>query len=130
MIELIIFIIGFALGWWIQSWLSARAMMDILDDIDPTGEKCVEALKRQGVDVAEFEDTLSENSANPAIQLKVESVNGMLMAYRAEDDFYVAQGEDAEKLFEAIVDKHPMGKIEVVEGGDLVREYVETLNNG
>lgn len=130
MVELIIFIIGFALGWWIQSWLSARAMMDILDDIDPTGEKCVEALKRQGMDVSEFEDTLSENSANTAIQLKVESVNGILMAYRAEDDFYVAQGEDAEKLFEAIVDKHPAGKIEVVEGGELVREYVETLNNG
>jgi hypothetical protein len=130
MVELIIFVIGFALGWWIQSWISARAMMDILDDIDPTGEKCVEALKRQGVEVEGFEAALAENSAKPAIQLKVESVNGMLMAYRAEDDFYVAQGQDAETLFESILDKHPEGKIEVVEGGDLVRDYVETLNKG
>jgi hypothetical protein len=124
MVELIVFIIGFALGWWLQSWLSAQAFVKILNDLGVSDDRIAKLAEEDGVDVTDYKQAAANNTT---IQLKVESVNGMLMAYRAEDDFYVAQGVDAEKLLEAIVDKHPMGKIEVVEGGDLVRDYVETL---
>ena len=128
MVEFIIFVVGFLLGWWVQGWISNRAMMDILDDIDPSGEKCVEALKRQGIEVEGFEAALAQKNAKPAIQLKVESVNDRLMAYRAEDDAFVAQGADAEKLFEAILNSFPTGsRVEIVEGGELVNDYVKTL---
>jgi hypothetical protein len=120
---IVVFVIGFALGWFLQSWIGAKAFYEILKDLDVPEDKIIALAKRDGADVAEYEE-----SAKTTIELKVESVSGKLMAYSAKDDFFVAQGDDAEKLFEVILNKYPVGHtIQIVEGGELVKDHLEFL---
>jgi hypothetical protein len=120
---IIVFVIGFALGWFLQSWISAKAFVEILKDLDVPEDKIIALAKRDGADVSEFED-----SAKPVVELKVEQVGDRLMAYSAKDDFFVAQGVDAAALFKEIIAKHSIGtSVVIVEGSELVNDYVTSL---
>jgi hypothetical protein len=119
---IIVFAIGFALGWYLQSLIMAKAFHEILKDLNVPEDKIIALAKRDGADVSEFED-----SAKTVIELKVEQVGDRLMAYSAKDDFFVAQGDNAERLFEQILKLYPTNsRIEIVEGGDLVMDYLNT----
>jgi hypothetical protein len=123
----IVFVIGFALGWFVQGWIGARAFYEILKDLNVPDDKIMKLAERDGVDVSKYATEADAESAKTVIELKVEQVGDRLMAYRANDDFFVAQGADAAALFEEIVKQSPTGsRIEIVEGGDLVRSYVES----
>ena len=137
---IIVFIIGFALGWYLQSWLGAQAFYNILKDLDVPEDKIMKLAEKEGVDVARSLDALKDvdestviDAVNKGIltlviEIKVESVEGRLLAYRADDDLYLAQGNTAEELVQAVLAKYPTNsRVEIVEGGDLVRDYVDSL---
>jgi len=120
---IIVFVIGFALGWFLQSWIMAKAFHEILKDLDVPDEKILALARRDGADVAEYEET-----AKTVIEVKVEQVGDRLMAYSAKDSAFIAQGEDAERLLEVILNKYPVGyKVQIVEGVDLVKDHLEYL---
>jgi hypothetical protein len=119
----IVFGIGFALGWFLQSWIMARAFHEILKDLDVPDEKILDLARRDGADVSEYEET-----AKTTIEVKVEQVGDRLMAYSAQDDAFIAQGEDAAALLEVVLNRYPVGhKVQIVEGVDLVRDHLEHL---
>ena len=120
---IIVFVIGFALGWFLQSWIMAKAFHEILKDLEVPDDKILALAKRDGADVAEYED-----SAKTVVEVKVEQVGDRLMAYSAKDDAFIAQGEDAERLIEVILNRYPEGhQVQIVEGVDLVRDHLEYL---
>jgi hypothetical protein len=136
----IVFVIGFALGWYLQSWLGAQAFYNILKDLDVPEDKIMKLAEKEGVDVARSLDALKDvdestviDAVNKGIltlviEIKVESVEGRLMAYRADDELYLAQGNTAEELVQAVLAKYPTNsRVEIVEGGELVRDYVDSL---
>ncbi len=137
---IIVFVIGFALGWYLQSWLGAQAFYNILKDLDVPEDKIMKLAEKEGVDVARSLDALKDVDESTVIDavnkgiltlvipIKVESVEGRLLAYRADDDLYLAQGNTAEELVQAVLAKYPTNsRVEIVEGGDLVRDYVDSL---
>jgi hypothetical protein len=137
---IIVFVIGFALGWYLQSWLGAQAFYNILKDLDVPEDKIMKLAEKEGVDVARSLDALKDvdestviDAVNKGIltlviEIKVESVEGRLMAYRADDELYLAQGNTAEELVQAVLAKYPTNsRVEIVEGGELVRDYVDSL---
>ena len=120
---IIVFVIGFALGWYLQSVIMARAFHEILKDLEVPDEKILELAKRDGADVSEYEE-----DAKTTIEVKVEQVGDRLMAYSAKDSAFIAQGADAAALIEVILNKYPIGhKVQIVEGVDLVRDHLEYL---
>jgi len=120
---IIVFVIAFALGWYLQSVIMAKAFHEILKDLEVPDEKILDLARRDGADVSEFEE-----DAKTTIEVKVEQVGSQLMAYSAQDDAFIAQGEDAAALLDVILNKYPLGhKIQIVEGVDLVRDHLEYL---
>jgi hypothetical protein len=120
---IIVFVIGFALGWFLQSWIGAKAFYEILKDLDVPEDKIIALAKREGADVAEFEE-----DAKTVIEVKVEQVGDRLMAYGAKDSAFIAQGEDAASLLEVVLKKYPVGHtVQIVEGGELVKDHLEFL---
>ena len=121
MIEfIVVFAIGFALGWYLQSVIMAKAFHEILKDLEVPDEKIIAMAQRDGADIIESNKT--------TIELKVEQVGDQLMAYSALDSAFIAQGDSAAGLLEVILNKYPVGhKIQIVEGVDLVRDHLEYL---
>ena len=122
---IIVFVIGFALGWYLQSWISARAFIEILKDLDVPDDKIVELAQRDGADTSEFETEVTDKIV---IELKVEQVGERLLAYRAEDDLFVTQGDNAQELISELVKKYPVGyNIEINKGSELVEDEINRL---
>ena len=120
---IIVFVIAFALGWYLQSVIMAKAFHEILKDLEVPDEKILDLARRDGADVSEYEE-----DAKTTIEVKVEQVGSQLMAYSAQDSAFIAQGEDAAGLLEVILNKYPLGhKIQIVEGVDFVRDHLEYL---
>jgi hypothetical protein len=122
MIELIVFIVGFGLGWFINGWFSAQAFHSILMDLGVPEDKILALADKEESGAQDSEAELK------VIEIKVEHVGGRLMAYRADDDFFVAQGDDAAALIDELVSRYSEGhRIKIVEGGELVEEHVNSL---
>ncbi len=121
MIEfIVVFAIGFALGWYLQSVIMAKAFHEILKDLEVPDEKIIAMAQRDGADIIESNKT--------TIELKVEQVGDQLMAYSAKDSAFIAQGDSAAGLLEVILNKYPVGHtVQIVEGVDLVRDHLEYL---
>jgi len=123
MSELIILIIGFAIGWFIQSWISAQAFAEILKDLKVDEGKIRKLAIQDGA-------LVKEEPRWPTVELKIEQVGDLLIAYRAKDDFFVAQGRDAAALIDVILHSYSVGhKIQIVEGGELVTDHLTALKN-
>ena len=135
MIELLIVAgVAFFAGWKASHWLLQSAFNRVMEALGISKEQMRAAIrksaKEEGIDLKEIFDD-EEDIAEPAkltIELKVEQVGSSLMAYRVKDDAFVAQGADAEGLFQAILNTYPTGsRVEIVEGSELVNDYVKTL---
>lgn len=126
MFELFLFLLGFGLGWWINSWLSAQAFAKILQDLDVSDTDIVELAKRE---LGEVSTTEAGSTDKTEIELKVEQHGDTLYAYTTAQDEFVAQGITAEALFAAIVVRYPAGHRFVIDQGrDLVQEYTDQLD--
>jgi len=125
--------VSFWLGWKASQLLLKSVFNRVLDSLGITKEQMRAAIRKsaseEGIVLRDIlDDAAVEVQTKTTIELKVEQVGTNLMAYTAKDDFFVAQGADAQGLFEVILKKFPIGShVEIVEGGELINDYLMDL---
>jgi hypothetical protein len=123
----IVFVIGFALGWYLQSWLGAQAFYNILKDLDVPTDKILALAEKDGVDVSEYvtEDAVESD----AVGINVEKHSDRLYAYRSQDNEFLAYADSPEELFSEIIKKlhNPTVRLMVEQGSEHVKDYIDGL---
>jgi hypothetical protein len=111
---LIAAVIGFIVGWKINSWFTVMNMRSILDDLGITPEQMQRlhdhSLKESG------QDDLT------VITARLELMNGVLYCWQKDTGVFLGQGESAQQLIEILADKHVGYRILIAEsdGGTLL----------
>jgi hypothetical protein len=99
------FLIAFALGCWIghkvSSYIMAMSFHQILKDLGVTDQQLRKLAESSGLELAELSPKESEeNPGLTPIEIKIEQHQGVLYAYRLDNDQFLGQGPDREQLIE------------------------------
>jgi hypothetical protein len=89
MMELIIAIVGFVVGWYVREWHAMRKVDQLIDNMNT---KMVEEFKSKVINVT------------------VEKSGDFFYIYRKDDGTFLAQGTDIDKLSDILSEKFP-GKL-------------------
>jgi hypothetical protein len=98
MIELLIFVIDFAIGWWMRT---ATMLNKILRDPDNMIDLLTKFKK-----LKDEEESESDPITGDQILLNIERVSGVYYAYGTNGEF-LAQGPDFRTMFQTIKDRFP-----------------------
>jgi hypothetical protein len=98
MIELLIFIIAFAIGWWMRT---ATMLNKILRDPDNMIDLLTKFKKLKDEEESELDPITGDQ-----ILLNIERVSGVYYAYGTNGEF-LAQGPDFRTMFQTIKDRFP-----------------------
>ena len=93
--------VAFYLGWKISSWISALSFREILKELKITDQQLEKLSGRYGLG---SKDESSEPKAREPeeITIKVEQHQGVLYAFRIENDEFLGQGKTREELVEGM----------------------------
>jgi sugar/nucleoside kinase (ribokinase family) len=124
---IIVFIIGFALGWFVQSWIGAQAFYNILKDLNVPDDKIMALAEKDGVDVSKY--STEETVETKSVGINVEKHSGRLYAYRSSDNEFLCYADSPEELFKEVLKKFQIEKvhISVEQGAEHVRDYIDGL---
>lgn len=107
MIELLIV---FALGWWlgglVNTALQRMAFLKILEDLGVSREQ-LERVKSQNL--AAITDSDSEDTEE-TLEIKLEQHQGVIYAFRKDNDHFLGQGADREQLIDRLKQQFAEGK--------------------
>jgi PP-loop superfamily ATP-utilizing enzyme len=103
------FLIAFALGWWIGHKVSgfwmALSFREILKDLGVTEQQLKKLAEKNGIDLPEKPTEESEETPIlTPIEIRIEEHQGVLYAYRLDNDQFLGQGTDREALIERLTD--------------------------
>lgn len=97
----ILFLLGLAVGWVVGSWFTAikqaLAFKDILKDLGVTTEQLTKLKDRMDLEEEEESQTPARETV---VEVKLEQHSGIIYAYRKDNDQFLAQGNDRDKLIE------------------------------
>jgi hypothetical protein len=101
--------IGFAAGWYFREYYAMRIVKTMLKDLE--------------------EQVSKEEPEEDRIKMRLEKENGIIYAFKDEDNSFIAQGKDLVELDEAIVARFPGKKFSVREQNliDIKAEYHESV---
>jgi hypothetical protein len=130
--ELLIAIaIAFALGWYVGSWITtqllALSFKQILQDLGVKNEQLKKLARDVGVDVPDTAvSTAAETELTP-LEITLEQHQGVLYAYRKDNQQFLGQGTDRETLVASIGRRMTDVRliIDQADGADLLQK-----NNG
>ena len=125
MIEmLLVFVLGAFIGSRVTSFINQMAWMEILKDLGITNEDLQKLLKKQQ---AKLGIEPEEETQLEVIEVRLEEHQGLLYAYRKDNDTFLGQGSDREGLIEHISKRMKNVKLIISreDGGELLQK-----NNG
>jgi hypothetical protein len=120
--------LGFVVGWKLSEIFHVMSFKKILEDLD-VKEADLRKLHSKLASDSE-EDEAEKPTGKIIIEIKVEQHQGLLFAYEAEDDTFIAQGQNGDELLSRILDKYPVNVRVVCDrsnGGELIEEAVQKL---
>ena len=100
MLELVIvFALGWILGWKINDALRTAAIRALLKELGVTDQDLRAAAARNGIEISAAPDTAADETV---VEVKLEQHGGQIFAYRKSDDTFLAQGTDRDSLIERL----------------------------
>ena len=100
MLELVIvFALGWILGWKINDALRTAAIRALLKELGVTDQDLRAAAARNGIEISAAPDTAADDAV---VEVKLEQHGGQIFAYRKSDDTFLAQGTDRDSLIERL----------------------------
>jgi hypothetical protein len=100
MLELVIvFALGWILGWKINDALRTAAIKALLKELGVTDQDLRAAAARNGIEISAAPDTAADETV---VEVKLEQHGGQIFAYRKSDDTFLAQGTDRDSLIERL----------------------------
>lgn len=125
---LIVAALAFFVGWKISEILHVVSFKKILEDLGVNEDR----LKKLAEKINKDEDQVEakDQPEKTVINIKVEEVEGMLMAFELDQQQFIAQGKTSDELLERIMDRYPTNVrvvCDVNDGGNLITEAVNNL---
>ena len=113
-------LMGVIIGSWISHLFHRAIMREFLKEL---GYDTPEKLKQLHDQVAEklIRDNSAAQSGKPVIRIRLEQHQGILFAYREDDQTFVGQGNTREDLVASIMHRIRGCTVEIV-NGELLRE--------
>ena len=100
MLELIIvFVVGWILGWKINDALRTTAMRHLLKELGVTEQDLRKAALRNGIIIADAPDTAADTTV---VEVRLEQDGNQIYAYRKSDSVFLGQGSDTDSLIERL----------------------------
>lgn len=96
------FAFGYVLGGFITTIRTARAFKSILEDLGVTTEQLLKLKRKIG-------EPEAESAADAEIEIRLETHNGTIYAYRKDTNQFLAQGPDREELVANLIDRFARG---------------------
>jgi hypothetical protein len=124
----ILIVLGFVLGFKVSEAYHVFSFKKILEDLNVSEKDLRRLHSKMAKDLDE--DAESPADTKTIIEIKVEQHQGLLFAYEAEHDTFIAQGQDGDELLSRILDKYPVNVRVVCDrsnGGELIEEAVQKL---
>jgi hypothetical protein len=93
-----IFIIGWIVGHKVCQVLNHMTFREILKDLGVTDQQLRDLAQRKGVDMPLVEPEKAPAEPQNVVEIKIEQHEGILFAFRKDNDQFLAQGPDREQL--------------------------------
>ena len=91
------------LGWAIGSAVTRAWLLwtfrELLKDLGITTDQLQTLARKNGLEIAELEEKSQEL---PTLEVRIEQHQGVLYAYRKDDDHFLGQGPDREQLIDRL----------------------------
>jgi len=124
----IILVLAFAAGWYLGSWVTthllALSFRQILEDLGIKNDQLRQLARDVGADIPDAAVNTVHGEELKPVEITIEQHQGVLYAYRKEDQQFLGQGTDREGLI-ASVTKRLQGvrlKISDQDGADLLQK--------
>jgi hypothetical protein len=120
LVVVVLMSLGFVIGAWISSIFHRSIMREFLKEMGyDTPEKLLELHERLARKLTA--DNSAAVSGKPVIKIRLEQHQGIIFAYREDDQTFVGQGNTREDLLASIMHRIRGCTIEIV-NGELLRE--------
>ena len=120
LVVVVLMTLGFIIGAWISSIFHRSIMREFLKELGyDTPEKLRELYDRLALKLTA--DNSAALDGKPVIKIRLEQHQGILFAYREDDQTFVGQGNTREDLVASIMHRIRGCTIEIV-NGELLRE--------
>jgi len=127
---IILITIAFVAGWKINEIWMAATFKKILDDLGVTDQNLRDLAERNGITLPKREpETATEDTAKTEVEIRIEEVDGALLAYDSRNAF-VAQARDPDALLTRLIELFPAGTritVNQEHGGDLIKAAAARL---
>ncbi len=122
MIELLIlFVIGFIVGWKLNAIFHTAAMFAILKELGIKESDLRNLAKAKDIDLP----AQDEHDELEVIHIKLEQHQGQIYAFRVDNDGFLAQGTDRDSLINHLQQRMNNVRLIVDEGSDLIKKPEE-----
>ena len=118
---LLLAVLAFYIGWKINEAWMARSFAEILKDLGVSPDRVHRLALDKGVEVDRDKE---------AIELRIDSIEGQLLAYQVKDNRFITQATTGEQLLEQIVEHYPAGtkiNVDKSQGGDIIQAAAQSL---
>ena len=120
LVVVVLMSLGFVLGAWISSVFHRSIMREFLKELGyDTPEKLRELYDRLALKLTA--DNSAALDGKPVIKIRLEQHQGIIFAYREDDQTFVGQGNTREDLVASIMHRIRGCTVEIV-NGELLRE--------
>jgi hypothetical protein len=119
-LALLIFVLGFLVGWRLSALFNRMATFSILRDLGITEQQLKQQMKKYEGQLDDDPDSGSEEPLTD-IEITLEQHQGQIYAFRKDTDAFLGQGKDRDSLIEDLKSKMNNVRLVVVEGNDLIK---------
>jgi hypothetical protein len=112
--------IWFIVGWKASQWWHVIAFKKLLEDLG-INQQQLEKLNRQLID-ADSDTDKEDQEPRLVVEVRLEQLDGVILAYRKSDDQFLGQGPDRESLIQRLTENLTPCRVVIAkeDGADLI----------
>jgi hypothetical protein len=116
---MIITVLAFAIGWKASQWWHVIAFKKLLEDLGVSQQQ-LEKLHSQLTEVPGFDPEPQEPQT--VVEVRLEQLDGVILAYRKSDSQFLAQATDRESLIQRLTENLTPCRVVIAkeDGADLI----------
>ena len=103
---LILIVLAFAVGWRLGSWITthllAQSFRQILNDLGVKNSQLRKLAEDVGVELPAVNASTAEGDSLTPVEITIEQHQGVLYAYRKDNQQFLGQGTDRQGLIDSI----------------------------
>jgi hypothetical protein len=125
---LILVVIAFAFGWYAGSWVTthllALSFRQILNDLGVKNEQLRQLAENVGIELPDVNASTLDGDQLTPLEVTIEQHQGVLYAYRKDNQQFLGQGTDQAGLIDSISKRMTDVRliIDQADGADLLRK--------